>query len=432
MAKKSSKVVTVSLRPAKSKKRAARVKRAVTTSQEVTAVGKALRALGGIGGSAIGGYFGAPVTGGTVGTGLGAALSRWLGMGDYSVTSNSLVKQFGASGTIPSMHKDGQTVIVRHKEFLTEIRGAQTFTVRNSLAINPGLSTTFPWLSGIASQYSEYKIRGMVYHYVPTSGNAVSGTNAALGSVMIQTSYRATEASPTSKMEMLNEYWASESKPSEEFCHPIECDPRENPFNIQYVRAGALPSSENQLMYDLGKTTVAVSGQQADNNVLGDLWVTYEIELRKPVLTNANNADIFSYGGRSVTGLNSGNPFGNTGSFTESFNSFPVPVTVTNNTITFGAGLTGTFSMQVFYQACTAFDCNNYAITGGTLVTTIGGASSIGSKYSSGSGMASNSCWFTVSDPTQSCSITASLITLTAATVVRVYITEANPSVVII
>lgn len=257
MAKKQ---VVVQLRPAKSKsKKSKRVKE--REKEEVSAVGKALRALGGIGGASAGTYLGFdPMVSTAAGSGLGAALSRWLGFGDYSVATNSLVQSAKAAGSIPSMHKTGQSIIVRHREYISEIRGAVNFTIRNQVYINPGLSTSFPWLAGLATQFSEYRIRGMVFHYIPSSGQAVSSTNAAIGTVMIQTSYRASEPLPLNKQELLNEYWSNEARASEEFCHPIECNPKENPFNVQYVRTGFLPTSENLLMYDLGRTTVAVSG----------------------------------------------------------------------------------------------------------------------------------------------------------------------------
>ena len=184
------------------------------------------------------------------------------------------------------MHNGGQSVVIRHKEYLGEIKGSTTFAVQHVYDINPGISYTFPWLADVAANFQEYRIKGMVFHYVPTSGSAISGTNPAIGSVMIQTSYRATEAQPASKVEMMNEYWATESAPNEAFCHPIECDPKENPFNVQYVRNGTLPATENQLMYDLGRTFVATSGQPATGNVVGDLWVSYEIELKKPQVTS--------------------------------------------------------------------------------------------------------------------------------------------------
>jgi hypothetical protein len=225
-----------------------------------------------------------PSSGASVGSGLGAALSKWLGSGDYQVSSNSMVSAMKASGSIPMMHKNDQTVVVRHKEFIGEIKSSQNYEVKYALELNPGVAQTFPWLSNIAKNYQEYRFKGIIFHYVPTSGSAIASTNNALGSVMLQTSYRATDAPPDSKRELLNEYWSTETSPAETTCHPIECNPSENPFNIQYVRQTDVPSGDNLLLYDLGRTYVATSGQQADGVTLGDLWVTYEVELKKPVL----------------------------------------------------------------------------------------------------------------------------------------------------
>jgi hypothetical protein len=396
--------------------------------REMTRLGSALRTLGGLGGTAIGSMMGMGATGGNLGTGIGAAISKWLGSGDYVVSANSITQRASA-GQVPSMHREGQSIVVRHKEFLTEVRGATSFTIRNELFINPGLAVTFPWLSALAAQYSQYKIKGLVYHYVPTSGNAVSSTNAALGTVMLQTSYRATEALPTSKVEMLNEYWSSEAKPSEEFCHPIECDPKENPFNIQYVRTGELPDGENQLMYDLGRTVVAVSGQQDDDRVLGDLWVTYEIELKKPVLTGLNNQTIQTYAGTNSSSVGSGNPFGLTAGWKQTFNSMPSSVTFTTNTITFGRGTVGTYQVVVYYSTCTRMDATGWSITNGTLLPVVAGTFLTSSQYSSGTGQAVVTGYFTVDDPGIECVLTLALNTCDGSPRVRVVITECNPEV---
>jgi hypothetical protein len=271
----------------------AKKKKQAATKRQMTILGSALRSLGGLGGGAAGTMLGFPAAGASLGSSLGASLSKWLGSGDYSVQSNSIVNSMKASGSIPSMHQNDQTIIVRHKEYIMEVRSATSFTVLNSLPINPGMSQTFPWLSRLANNYQQYRIRGMVYHYVPTSGSAISGTNNALGSVMLQTSYRSTDTLPGSKVELLNEYWATECVPSETQAHPIECNPAENPFNVQYIRGTEVPTTENQLMYDLGVTHVAVSGQQAAGVVLGDLWVTYEIELKKPIIASNVTTNAF-------------------------------------------------------------------------------------------------------------------------------------------
>lgn len=330
---------------------------ASVAKQEVTALGKAIRALGGVIGSAGGAALGVPMAGGSVGTSLGGALSRWLGAGDYTVGTNTVVsRSLKAASSIPSMHNDAQSIVVRHREYLGEVRGSTAYTVQQSYPLNPGNPSTYPWLSGIANRFQEYRIKGQVFHYIPTSGNAVSSTNAALGSVMLQTSYRATDTPPSSKVEMLNEYCSNEVVPCDTMAHPIECDPKENPFNVMYIRTGAIPAGENLLMYDLGVTHLAVSGCQTNGNVIGDLWVTYEIELKKPLIASNVTSNSLSAGALYTTGgLLMTAAFGNvqrtmTGS---------LAATTLNNFITLPKGSVGKYQLWV-------------AVAGSTLAATYG------------------------------------------------------------
>lgn len=341
---KTNKKVKVVIQPQKKKKS--------KDKQSMTAIGQALRTLGGLGGSTLGGMLGHASAGASLGTGLGAAISRWLGQGDYNVVSNSIVKSsLRASDSIPSMHKTGQTVTIRHKEFLTSIKGSTNFTVQRFFLLQPGDTNTFPWASGIASHFQQYRIKGMVFHYVPTSGYAVSGTNPAIGAVMIQTSYRANEAAPTSKTEMLNEYWASEASPAESFCHPIECSPKENPFSVHYVRTVVPPQNDTPLMYDLGVTYVATQGMPATGNIVGDLWVTYEIELTKPLI-KSNAIDQIPNGSLQVTdGIVPGGMFGPDTVLAAGSLQF----SVNTRTITFPIGLVGEFVVHIDIAAISTF-----------------------------------------------------------------------------
>nr|WRQ65044.1 structural protein [Tolivirales sp.] len=349
----------------------------MTKQREVTAVGRALRALGGLGGSYAGGLLGNPALGSAAGTGLGAIVSKWLGQGDYTVHANSLLGSVRPDGSIPAMHKDGQSVIVRHKEFLGEILGSESYTVQKRYALNPGDSATFPWLAAIAGQYTEYKVRGMIFHYIPTSGFAVNSTNPALGSVMIQTSYRATEAAPASKVEMMNEYWATESRPSEPFIHPIECDPKENPFNVQYVRNASVASTENVLMYDLGVTTVATTGCPATGNVIGDLWCTYEIELKKPKIANvttetALSAVNYSQGtlsGAAMWAVTSGTVF----------SSIPGVTTATTG-LSVGREVQGTYILTVTVSGASTIGSSSVSLGSGVSVKFTSATTAVGSS----------------------------------------------------
>lgn len=249
---------------------------------EVTTVGKAIRGVGSAAAGALGPYLGVdPSIAARVGNSLSGALSKWLGFGDYSVRVNSIVDP---SRTIPMMHQSGQSIVVRHKEFVCDVRAPNTsYNIVQSFPLNPGLPTSFPWLSTVAAQFQEYTWRGVVYHYIPTSGMSVNSATTALGTVMLHTDYRVTAPQPVSKTELLNEYFASDGRPCDAFVHPIECDPKENPYNVQYVRIGNVPVGEDPKSYDLGRVNLAVAGVNSTGS-LGELWVTYEVELRKPQL----------------------------------------------------------------------------------------------------------------------------------------------------
>lgn len=342
-------------------------KRVQKEATEVSNIGKALRALGGMGGSALGGLVGLPHAGSGVGNSLGAALSKWLGFGDYEVASNSIVQR--ASTGIPMMHKEGQSVVIRHREFIAQVRGSQLFNVQDSFQINPGNRKTFPWLATIANSFQEYRFKGLVFHYIPSSGNAVASTNAALGTVMLQTSYRSNDSPPASKSELLNEYWSGEAVPNETFVHPIECDPNENPFNVQYVRSGDIPSNDSQLLYDLGVTHLCTSGQQADGFTLGDVWVTYEVELKKPIVASNVTSPLQLSSARFATPTNTA-LFA--GVMVERGN-IEILGSPTINQVTLGRGLRGQYIVDCMILPNSTF--SGYPV--GTLVITLSNATAI-------------------------------------------------------
>lgn len=348
MAKKGKKAIVVNVNTGRSKKQKTKSK---STQAEVTAIGRVLRALGGVGGGAAGEYLGNRELGAYVGTGLGGMISRWLGQGAYRVTSNSVVSNYqSGTASIPAMHKSGQSITVRHREFLTTVKGSTGFAVQRFFQLQPADRNTFPWLSGIAPHFQQYRIKGMVFHYVPTSGYAVSGSNPAIGSVMMQTSYRVNDVAPTSKVEMLNEYWACESSPADAFCHPIECAPKENPFNIHYTRTVPVPANDSPLLYDMGVTYVATSGMPATGNVVGDLWVTYEIEFSKPLVAS-NATSVVESASLYSTDPTPSSLFGSATVVA----SGTIAVTAVGNTITFPIGLLGKYLVVVDIEAATNF-----------------------------------------------------------------------------
>lgn len=327
----------------------------------MTKLGGALRGLGEFGGGALGGLFGLGDAGRSAGNSIGAAMSRWLGSGDYTLSNNTLVK---GSNAVPMMHATGQSIVVRHREYIGDVvcgaSGAPstTFDTQFVLPLNPGLETTFPWLSTIAQQYQQYAWKGLVFHYVPTSGDSTSGT-PSLGTVMMATNYRCTDPAYTSKMQMLNEYFSSDSVPTATFIHPIECNPAENPYQIQYVRTGAVPSGEDQKTYDIGTMRLATQGCPVASTTLGELWVSYEVELKKPKPYGLESTDsgVAHY---SFSGAATAAPYGTSRTLAVD----TIGLTLTNASITFPRGCYGTYLILGWYLSTVTYTQPSTTLTG--------------------------------------------------------------------
>lgn len=317
-----------------SKRRATRVSK----KKKVGRLGSALRYGGQLVGSLVGG---AP--GGTIGRDLGASLSRWLGAGEYQIQSNTLM-----AGDVPSMHQTNEGVIIRHKEYLGDIFSSSTakaFTIR-AFPLNPGLSTSFPWLSSTANNFTEYTIKGLIYHFKSNSGDAFTSADASTGSVMMCTQYRSSQAAPANKQEVLQQYWSQSAAPQQDFVHAVECDPKENPLSVHYVRSGTQPANEDLMFYDLGTTYIASVGLQGTSVNMGELWVTYEIELKKPQLRDLRSpASEYYHAFGDATGVSNTAwfaGFNNTESPLSTFTvSFP-----TANSFTLPRGLCGRYLVK--------------------------------------------------------------------------------------
>jgi len=115
------------------------------------------RDTGGVIGASIGNMFGNGQIGRNIGKWLGTGIGSIFGSGDYAMmgpTPNNNVLVNGAQ--IPRFDGYNKTSnIVSHREYLRDIQGTTAFT-NTSLPLNPGLFTTFPWLSNLAQCYQEY------------------------------------------------------------------------------------------------------------------------------------------------------------------------------------------------------------------------------------------------------------------------------------
>jgi hypothetical protein len=177
-------------------------------------------------------------------------------------------------------------VIIRHQENLIDINPTSDFTQR-AFNINPGIASTFPWLSTIAANYEQWKPRGILFMYKAMSSNALNSVNTSLGSVIMATEYNSADTlAYISKQDMENQEFSNSVKPSKSCIHPVECSKYQNPMSILYNRTGGVPPNADVRLYDLGIFTVATQGMQSTEGTIGELWVSYEIEFFKPRQSN--------------------------------------------------------------------------------------------------------------------------------------------------
>jgi len=243
-----------------------------------------ISSIGGVAGQYIGSTFGGPIgaaAGSFLGGKLGHLVEKITGFGDYKIANNSIMKGgMSPPYVVNSMNKG--SVIIRHREYIGDVKATQVFTVQ-SFPINPGLASTFPWLSQIAGSFEQFRMRGCLFEFLSTSSDALlsSSTSTALGTVNMATQYDVAHPPFTDKRSMLNHEFSNSSKPSCSFIHPIECKKSRTPVTELYTRFGSVPAGSDPHLYDLGNFQIATEGMQATGGVLGELWVTYEVELMK-------------------------------------------------------------------------------------------------------------------------------------------------------
>lgn len=248
---------------------------------------------------------------------LGDVIKTVTGLGAYNVRSNALYE--GAQ--VPFVRNESSHgVVISHREYLMDVVSSGTageFQVQ-TLPLNPGLPYTFPFLSQIAANFSEYVLEGCLLCFKSTSGDALNSVNTALGTVLAATQYNSYEEEFTSKAEMESHQYTTACKPSSDMIHPIECDPGLNAMSQFFVRTTSTSSSQDLRLSDLGKFSIATVGFQGTNVTCGELWITYQVSLLKPRLWTNLGRSLAYYHMWNPTGANitTSTPFGTGSDFT--------------------------------------------------------------------------------------------------------------------
>ena len=231
--------------------------------------------------------------------GTNMALNAISGQGSYKVAGtkgNHLIDGMG-SGT-PSFQSSGDetgALTVQHTEYIKDIYGIEfsgdspvTNMSSDVVVINPGKAESFPWLSQIAANYEEYEIKQLMYCYKSKVSDNLTSSDGQVGSIIMFTEYNANDTMKKTKQQLLQAYGTTNALiNTSDVLHGVECDVNKlKGDGHKYIRTENLASGVDKSDYDWAKLQVAVvdTPSQLSNQVVGELYVSYTVVLRKPRL----------------------------------------------------------------------------------------------------------------------------------------------------
>lgn len=297
------------------------------------------------------------------------------GRGNYSMNAlvNGGVGTHARSSTKLSKFDETGSILVAHREKILTVHApgaignqqnggypADTtpFTKLETWEVNPGLEKLWPHLAQSANNYQEYRVVQLLLEYVPTV--KLGDFTGTRGKICLAHTSKPTQRDFLDMDEMTEWQGAVRTTVAGGMTFGVECDPKKS--NIpedKFIRKSPLISSEDKLNYDHGKIHLAskdIPGELA-GMAIGEVYVTYTIELRRPKLSGGRGENI----GRHVSIMPtpaSDNYFGDGDTFplTPSGNSIDLKPSYGTKSVTYTLPqrLAGRFKMAVIARKATA------------------------------------------------------------------------------
>nr|WRQ65005.1 structural protein [Tolivirales sp.] len=177
----------------------------------------------------------------------------------------------------PVIKQNGKCVTVTHREYIGEITAPNAGYVVRGFNVNPGLASTFPWLSSIAIRFESYLFDRLHFSYQPTCPSTTPG------SVMLAIDYDASDALANNKVTLMSYEGATRTNPWDETTFNARSSDLHK-FGIQrYVRGGIVTGDIKT--FDAGIFQLATQNTPATDTTLGELYVEYTVRLFTPQIS---------------------------------------------------------------------------------------------------------------------------------------------------
>jgi hypothetical protein len=210
----------------------------------------------------------------------------------------------GQIGKAPVIKMTGKSCSVTHRELIRNIsslNGTGAFVVNESLPLNPGLSSVFPWLSRIARNWESYRFKKLRFcGFTRTSTTTV-------GSIILAPDYDASDPAPSTEVQASSYADVVEDAPWKDLVCTLKPQSMFSNGPHKFVRGGVLQPNQDVKLYDVGNLhicTVDSTGAAAWQK----LWVEYEVEFFTPQISTDQSDG--SEKQVSSAGMTGAKPFG--------------------------------------------------------------------------------------------------------------------------
>jgi hypothetical protein len=255
--------------------------------------------------------------------------------------------QLTGQAQITRLTADSTNIV--HRELYGGFVGSILFAVGATIAVQPGLPASFPWLSSQAVGWERYRFNRLrLCSYTRTGSTTV-------GSLIMAPDYDAADAAPVSEQIASSYYGAVEDAPWKDIC--CEFDPQSLGFE-RFIRTGALAANLDIKTYDVANLFVcSVDGSGAVP--WSKLWWEYDVTFFNPQLPPGGLADAGTVLG---AGSFAGGVFGSLPTFTG-----PLGMAIAGNVLTITGLTIGAEYLITIGVAGSVLAAVNPTVTGLTL-----------------------------------------------------------------
>jgi hypothetical protein len=241
-----------------------------------------------------------------------------------------------------------------HRELVASIIGSTNYTIAQTFSINPGLASSFPWLSSQAQGWEKYR-----FHKFKVCAYTRTGSNVP-GSEILIVDYDAADAAPVNEQIASAYHGTSEDAPWKDIGCVFDS---KRLLTERFIRSGGLAANLDIKTYDVAKFFVATVDGTAVN--WSKLWFEYDIELINQQLPSSglNGSGTLQGAGGSIAAAT---PFG---AAPVSTGSFALNASGTNVVTMTGLSIGTEYSITATLVGTVINACLLGTLVGGTAVT---------------------------------------------------------------